>query len=161
MVGSGFYAGIFCMCLATERFLQGRTADVINTDGEKLDPGESTDEFCVEMRHHVLHEFTLKLQTAPLTQNRIMMRQVIKNIYSRKRSGNKTNKKRLWNLCTLSDILPSYNLILRALLIGLFRSHQVQIPLEITSSTEAEPTLTPSAARETMPSHKYQLTERD
>lgn len=101
MVGSGFYAGIFCMCLATERFLQGRTADVIHTDGEKLDPGESTNEFCVEMRHHVPHQFTLKLQTAPLTQNRIIMRQVIKKIFflvSRKRSGNKTNKKRLWNL---------------------------------------------------------------
>lgn len=96
MVGSGFYAGIFCMCLATERFLQGRTADVIHTDGEKLDPGESTNEFCVEMRHHVPHQFTLKLQTAPLTRNRIIMRQVIKKIFflvSRKRSGNKTNEK--------------------------------------------------------------------
>lgn len=48
-----------------------------------------------------------------------------------------------------------------ALLIGLFRSDQVQIPSEMISSTEAEPTLTPSAARVTMPSRKYQLTERD
>lgn len=53
---------------------------MIHTDGEKLDPGESTNEFCVEMRHHVLHRFALKLQTAPLTGNRIIMRQVIKKI---------------------------------------------------------------------------------
>lgn len=61
----------------------------------------------------------------------------------------------------LSDILPFYNPISRALLIGLFRSDQVWIPLEIISSTstEAEPTLTPSEAQVTMPSCKYQLTE--
>lgn len=28
---------------------------LIHTDGEKLDPGESTNEFCVDMRHHVPH----------------------------------------------------------------------------------------------------------
>lgn len=72
-MGSVFYAGIFCMRLATEKILQGRTADVIHTDGEKLDP----DEFCVDMRHHVPHQVTLKLQTAPLARNRII-RQVIK-----------------------------------------------------------------------------------
>lgn len=131
MVGSGFYAGIFCMCLATERFLQGRTADVIHTDGEKLDPGESTNEFCVEMRHHVPHQFTLKLQTAPLTRNRIIMRQVIKKIIflSLKIKVSKTNSTIVFFVCFVSDILPSYNLILHSLLIGLFRSHQVQIPL--------------------------------
>lgn len=66
------------MPLATEKILQGRTADVIHTDGEKLDPGESTNEFCVDMRHHVPHRVTLKLQTSPLARNRII-RQVIKN----------------------------------------------------------------------------------
>lgn len=73
-MGSGLYAGIFCMRLSTEGILQGRTADVIHTDGEKLDPGESTNEFCVDMHHHVPHQFALKLQTAPLTRNGIIMR---------------------------------------------------------------------------------------
>lgn len=48
---------------------------MIHTDGEKLDPGESTNEFCVDMRHHVPHQFARKLQTAPLTRNGIIMRQ--------------------------------------------------------------------------------------
>lgn len=75
----------------------------------------------------------------------------------------KVRKKDLWNSSTLlkflSDILPFYNPILHALLSELFRSDQVRIPLEMISSTEAEPTLTPSAAQVTMPSRKYQLTE--
>lgn len=160
MVGSGFYAGIFCMCLARKNILQGRIADVIQTDGEKLDPGESTNEFCVDMRHHVPHQFTPKLQTARLARNRII-RRVIKNFFlvsiqnniqihvycfyhQLKRSGHKTNNCGIW--FKPSYFLLSYNLTLRALLIGLFRSDQVQIPFEMISSTEAEPTLTPSAA---------------
>lgn len=86
----------------------------------------------------------------------------VATIYSK---GQEIKKKILWNSCMLpkflSDILPFYNPISRALLIGLFRSDQVWIPLEIISSTstEAEPTLTPSEAQVTMPSCKYQLTE--
>ncbi len=77
--------------------------------------------------------------------------------------NSKGQKKILWHSCTLlkflSDILPFYNPILHALLSELFRSDQVRIPSEMISSTEAELTLTPSAAQVTMPSCKYQLTE--